>query len=255
VRESTHGVLRVAAKQSKIERVQVSGVVRAFVNVTDASHNFCDASPGLFVLQSNRAGPHKITWKPGGTGELECFVLLYCDSGDELIAEAYALTNVCATDAGGTGTGSEGQEVSVYDFRIQPHCTLVSPAPKVTNPRNHEWPAGSLLTMTKQKCPTGVEEWRVIDVELQPLCIVNGIEVRTSVGTGAPGSADSGCIKFGSVVIRAENCPTNESAIACHLIDIGPCDGSIVLCDLTWTTLRSMCCSGDSGSGGSGSGA
>jgi len=51
VKESTHGVLRVACFDGKMERVQVSGIVRAWVNVLDSEHNFCDAEEGLYVLE------------------------------------------------------------------------------------------------------------------------------------------------------------------------------------------------------------
>lgn len=240
VRKSTHGVLRVACKADKLERVQVSGIVRALVNVSNTDHHFCDAAVASHVLASNDRGPHKIVYKPAGTGELECAVLLYADNREDLLAECYALTDHCPDDLGGTGTGSEGQTVSVYDFRIQPYGTLVTPAPTVTNPRNHRWPAGSLLRCQRQVDSNGNETWRVDDVELRKICMVNGIKKLSSSGTG--GADESGVVKFGSVPIGAEWCPADDTGLACQLFTYGPCDGVVGSQNLSWTILVGDCC-------------
>lgn len=233
VRESTHGVLRVACKSGKLERVQVSGVVRAWVNVLDEDHHFCDAVVGEYVLESNNRGPHKITYKPSGTGELECVVLLYADTWEPVLAEAYAMTDHTPADGtGGTGTGSEGQQVFVYDFRLLPRCELINPPPKCTNPKNHRWPAGSLLTLVRKECPDSIVEWQVCDVELRKICMVNGIK-KDFNGT----STTEGCVKSGSVVVAGEWAPSDEPDEACELFKFGPCTGTVTCADLTWTVL------------------
>lgn len=245
VRESTHGILRVACKSGKLERVQVSGVVRAWVNVTDEDHWFADAEVGSHVLESNNRGPHKITYKPSGTGELECVVLLYADTWEPVLAEAYAMSDHTPADGtGGTGTSSEGQQVFVYDFRLLPRCELINPPPKCTNPKNHRWPAGSLLTLVRKECPDSIVEWQVCDVELRKICMVNGIQ-KDFNGT----SATEGCVKFGSLTVSGEWAPADEPSQACELFTFGPCSTNVSCQDLTWTILTSDCCSTGTGSG------
>lgn len=157
---------------------------------------------------------------------------------EELIAEAIATSDSCPADEGGSGSGSEGQEVSVEDFRIQPSCTLVDPPPTVTNPKNHRWPAGSLLTMIKRKCAGGEEEWRVVDVELRKACFYVMIEDTTE------------CMRYAGLKTAQEWCPSDEPPSACLLVDYTDCGSGSGACDLAWDFAPLFaCCNGNSGSG------
>ena len=223
VNKSTHGVLRVACKNGKLERVQVSGVVRALVNVTDTAHEFCDAETDLFVLQSNNNGPHKIVWKPAGVGEKTCVVLLYSAmNGEEILAKATLSEDMCPADFGGTGTGSEGQLVYVEDARYYPSCRSFIPL-KVTNPRNHRGPLGATVTLIRISCEGQDEEWEVLDVELQKYCAVVGIEDQAS------------CLTYWSLRLGGEWCPPDEPTEKCIAVQYSPCPGDPALpaCDLS----------------------
>ena len=59
-----------------IDRGQVSGICVALVNVTDADHDYAEVVSGEPVLQSSDSGPLRILFKPTGTGEKTCAVLL-----------------------------------------------------------------------------------------------------------------------------------------------------------------------------------
>lgn len=59
-----------------IDRAQVSGVTIALVNVGDANHGYAEVVSGDPVLHSAAAGPVRILYKPSGTGEKTCAVLL-----------------------------------------------------------------------------------------------------------------------------------------------------------------------------------
>lgn len=174
----------------------------------------------------------------------------FAPAAPEVIAEAIAKTDHCPSDPGGAGSGSEGQEVQVEDFRLLPSCTVVDPPPKVTNPRNHRWRAGSQLLLIRKRCVSGsgsgteagVEEWQVFDVELSPQCFVIGIR--------AP---EEQCIIYATLRIAAEFCSADLPTTACKVIDINPCTGSgSGSCDLTWTIDAFGCCGQDDGGSGSG---
>jgi hypothetical protein len=59
-----------------IDRAQVSGICVALVNVTDSGHGYAEVASGEPVLQSADTGPLRIIYKPSGTGEKTCAVLL-----------------------------------------------------------------------------------------------------------------------------------------------------------------------------------
>lgn len=61
---------------SAIDRAQVSGVCVALVNVTDAGHGYAVVADGEPVAQSAESGPIRILYKPTGTGEKVCAVLI-----------------------------------------------------------------------------------------------------------------------------------------------------------------------------------
>lgn len=59
-----------------IDRAQVVGVCVALVNVTDAGHGYAVVEDGELVAQSAESGPIRILYKPSGTGEKTCAVLI-----------------------------------------------------------------------------------------------------------------------------------------------------------------------------------
>lgn len=69
-------VLLFPTPADKILDAKLHGVVSALVNVTDTSHESCYVKQGETVLQSTESGPIQILFKPTGTGELTCDVLL-----------------------------------------------------------------------------------------------------------------------------------------------------------------------------------
>ena len=248
-KKKTHGVLRAAmsATQTTLERLQVSGICQAWVNVTDTNHRFCDAEPDTFVLKSNNVGPHKIVSPTDATGEQALVVLLYAADSEEILAEAYAATDHCPDDPSGTGTGtgsgSQSPEVEVYDFRLQPSCTLISPPPMVTNPRMHRWPAGTLLFLAKRRCPESAEdEWRVVDVELRRNCYLVGIDDRES------------CLVSAALHVGSEWCPADEPMEACVVVTYTDCDTTLPPCDTDWIYDKDSCCGGGTPGTGTGSG-
>ena len=73
----TYGITRRPLPAGQIDELQLSGVVRAYVNVTDEAHRFARIEASNRVLQSALAGPVGIVWKPAAaTGEQLCAVLL-----------------------------------------------------------------------------------------------------------------------------------------------------------------------------------
>lgn len=226
--ERTHGVLRVACKNGDIERVQISGVCRALVNVTNTNHTHCDAKEGVHVLQSCWVGPHKIVAKDVGTGQMECAVNLY--AAGEVLAEAYLMSDLCPTDEGGTGTGSELATASVHSAKLMPYGAPFTPT-KVTNPQNHSAPAGSRVMMSRKRLTYETEEWQIFEVELRPFCAMAGVEDRPS------------CLVGWGLKISAEWCPTNEPTDACVIVAYNDCGTGLPGCDtsLEWDPLYACC--------------
>lgn len=74
------GVLLRATPEDDLEDCQVLGACFALVNVISASHQFASPKHGTCVLQSAPVGSVRILYKPSGTGEKECAVLLTGDS-------------------------------------------------------------------------------------------------------------------------------------------------------------------------------
>lgn len=71
------GVLTATIKSGESDPFcQVSGACVAQVNVIDAAHKFAKVSSATYVLQSAVSGPARILYKPSGTGEKTCSVLL-----------------------------------------------------------------------------------------------------------------------------------------------------------------------------------
>lgn len=79
--DAVFGILKEPSPTNEINRLQVSGDCIAWVNVTDEDHAYAKPASGEHVLQSASTGPVQIIYKPSGTGEKECAVLLGSNSG------------------------------------------------------------------------------------------------------------------------------------------------------------------------------
>lgn len=65
-----------ASTEWGVDDCVVAGPCKALVNVTNTAHQFAYCAYGSYVLQSAPLGPVRILFKPSGTGERECGVLL-----------------------------------------------------------------------------------------------------------------------------------------------------------------------------------
>jgi hypothetical protein len=76
--ENGFGVLLNPIPDGKLgnEDCQISGACIALVDVSDEGHQYAEVVAGEYVLQSAASGPVRIVWKPSGTGEKTCFVML-----------------------------------------------------------------------------------------------------------------------------------------------------------------------------------
>jgi len=163
-----------------------------------------------------------------------------------MFAEAIAADDHCPSDPGGSGSGSEGQIVEVTDAIYLPSCESFEPD-KVTNPRNHRWPAGSKLLLIRKECRGGSgsgddqeEEWQVFDVELRKYCAVVGIEDRET------------CLVAAGLQLGGEWCPNDEPTLACKIVDYTDCPtgSGEDSCDREWQfDPLYACCGFGSGSG------
>lgn len=81
--ERGFGILRKASKHDAtdalkaITPLQVSGVCKALVNFSDASHRAAYVESGSYVLKSSYIGPIQVLYKPSGTGEKSCVVRFF----------------------------------------------------------------------------------------------------------------------------------------------------------------------------------
>jgi len=83
-----------------IDRAQVVGVCVALVNVTDAGHGYAVVADDELVAQSAESGPIRILYKPTGTGEKTCAVLIGVSSVQKKPQCRFTLNSAMAkTDA------------------------------------------------------------------------------------------------------------------------------------------------------------
>jgi len=165
--------------------------------------------------------------------------LLYSAGGETLLAEAIITEDMCPSDSGGSGTGSEGQTVEVTAAKYMPSCVEFEPD-RVVNPNNHRGPAYSRVSMYKRICDEG-EEWVIFDVEIRKFCAMAGIEDR-----------ESGLVAWG-LQIGAEWCPDDEPDEACVVVEYDTCDEELPALDVSLLFDPLYACCGFPGSG-SGSG-
>lgn len=174
--------------------------------------------------------------KPGASG----FMIIGDASGgivrvvrqpaELMLAEAYLLAELCPTDEGGSGTGSEGQLVNVYGARLIPYCDDFTPD-RVVNDYNHAGPAGSKVMMYRRFCPDGEEEWVIKEIELRPYCSVSGVEDRTS------------CVVGWGLRTMSEYCDSWVPDDVCIIYEKIDCDTTLPACDTTlvWDPLYACC--------------
>lgn len=122
---NSFGVLmrRMESGSDVIDDCQIAGVnYQTLVNVTDADHKYARVDAATYVLQSAAIGPARIIFKPTGTGEKLCVVLLNDTVGEVLIKNDTG-SDIAVNSSGTfkifTGTvGNEsdtGQTISAYN--------------------------------------------------------------------------------------------------------------------------------------------
>ncbi len=70
------GILTRPTPSNDQAPLQIAGGCKALVNFSDADHRAAYVEKDSYVLKSAFVGPVQIVWKPSGTGEKECWVLL-----------------------------------------------------------------------------------------------------------------------------------------------------------------------------------
>jgi hypothetical protein len=104
------GLLRQATPTNALADAQISGACLALVNVTDAGHGYATVASGNVVLQSAVAGPVRILYKPSGTGEKTCGVVIGAGAsaaGSSGLAIATLQSALAPTDATASVTSVE----------------------------------------------------------------------------------------------------------------------------------------------------
>lgn len=101
--DKSFGILTKGLADEEIGPCQVSGVCIAYVNVTSTSHRFAKLKEGQYNLESAASGSVEILYKPSGTGELQCAVLLGMGSQGMLLGKPDS-----GISAGASGT------ISIY---------------------------------------------------------------------------------------------------------------------------------------------
>lgn len=92
------GILRKPLPEDKIGELQVSGVCKAWVNITDLSHERAKVTSGSHVLSSADTGQFKLLWTPGETGEKDCVVVFADRQGGASHALAKLTASMCPDD-------------------------------------------------------------------------------------------------------------------------------------------------------------
>lgn len=99
------GVLLKAVPNGDFAYLQVAGQCFAYVNVNDADDKYARVTSATYVLQSCALGPVRIIYKPSGTGEKKCKVLLP-QAPDQ---------NFVGKPAGNKSMGATDLTVNLYD--------------------------------------------------------------------------------------------------------------------------------------------
>lgn len=98
-----YGIVTKPLPDEQIGPCQVIGVCAALVNITSTSHSYARVKSGETVLESAASGSIRIFYKPTGTGEKLCAVLLGGGEVGMLLGKPDS-----DISAGGTGT------ISIY---------------------------------------------------------------------------------------------------------------------------------------------
>ena len=228
------GIFRHPTPDGEIDELQVSGVCKAIINITDVSHTHAKPIYHSHVLASDTSGPLRILYQPGVIGEKECIVI-WENKERPLFAEAFLQADMCPT----TDDDAE-QIISVTGATYLPNCSEFTPS-KVTNPRHHRGPDGAKVLLILKACPNADEEWQVVDVELTRVCVTVGLENTAS------------CLLAPALRIGGEWAPCDEPIKACKVIEYEPCPNEAALppCDDGWNFYPLYaCCGQQEASGG-----
>ena len=141
----------------------MSGVCQAWVNVTDADHGFARVADSQFVLESTESGPVQIVWKPTGTGEKDCIVLLRGSGQRWLVALA-------------DGPQCGGATMTIKDVVPDDEFGMPSPVPTVVlNPHGLFCLDNDELTI---RWSFARDDWMVLQVDHHPLTVIRGNRVQ-----------------------------------------------------------------------------
>jgi hypothetical protein len=228
------GILRHPVLTNQIDELQVSGVCKALVNMTNIEHQYARVKCGLFVLESAVSGPLRILYQPETLGEQECIVL-FTGEAPAAILEGELAADLCPLD----------EEASVANCKMMPNCRdYAPPASSVKNPRHHAGEAGAKFAAYYKKCqPTdaadcetaGDEEWIIFEIELREVCYVIGVEDR-----------EGGLVAAG-LKTPQEWCPDGEPDTACEIVPYSDCDVDLPATDTSWTFTPLYACCGQIG--------
>jgi hypothetical protein len=218
------GIFRHPTPDGEIDELQVSGVCKAIINITDVSHTHAKPTYHSHVLASDTSGPLRILYQPGVIGEKECIVI-WENKERPLFAEAFLQADMCPTD------DDAEQIISVTGATYLPNCAEFTPS-KVTNPRHHRGPDGAKVLLILKACPDADEEWQVVDVELTKYCAVIGIEDRPT------------CLVSAGLQLAGEWCPSDEPILACKVVEYTDCTTTLGICDDSWTFEPLFACCG-----------
>lgn len=148
-----------------IDRAQVSGVCPAWVHVTDAAHKYALALTGDLLLHSGTAGPLKILYKPGSTGEMICAVLFTPDSVVTQLKTKCRFTldaALATTDESkaatiqqqfGYGTDHASTSITVYNFLTHTANTYLYEGDSGDAGRAFYDPGGGKWYIDEMECP------------------------------------------------------------------------------------------------------
>lgn len=114
--------------EDAIDRAQVSGVTIALVDVGDANHGYAEVVSGDPVLQSAASGPVRILYKPSGTGEKTCAVLIGGSTSDLQLGKLDGSLSYegSATVSIWDGTSDTTVNVTAYDWLLKSGQSIAS---------------------------------------------------------------------------------------------------------------------------------
>jgi len=123
---SSWGLTLSPMDEDDIDNCLVVGIGLAHVTVGDASHKYARPVSGSKVLASATSGPARIIYKPSGTGEKECVVLLGWDGPQIHIGKTDATHNKGATGSVSRWAGNTLADTGLTDSVVNNFGNLAS---------------------------------------------------------------------------------------------------------------------------------